>query len=51
MGGVRARPVPRSAASGLPRKGNPVAGYRAADDKYATTKKVRFKAEDVIVRI
>jgi nitroreductase len=27
------------------------AGYRAADDKYATTKKVRFKAEDVIVRI
>lgn len=27
------------------------AGYRAADDKYATTKKVRFKHEDVIVRI
>lgn len=27
------------------------AGYRAADDKYATTKKVRFKTEDVIVRI
>jgi nitroreductase len=27
------------------------AGFRAADDKYATTKKVRFKAEDVIVRI
>jgi nitroreductase len=27
------------------------AGYRAPDDKYATTKKVRFKAEDVIVRI
>jgi nitroreductase len=27
------------------------AGYRAADDKYATTKKVRFKAEDVVVRI
>ncbi|MEO6568489.1 MAG: NAD(P)H-dependent oxidoreductase [Opitutaceae bacterium] len=27
------------------------AGYRAADDKYATTKKVRFKPEDVIVRI
>jgi nitroreductase len=27
------------------------AGYRAADDKYATTKKVRFKREDVIVRI
>jgi nitroreductase len=26
------------------------AGYRAADDKYATTRKVRFKAEDVIVR-
>jgi nitroreductase len=28
-----------------------VAGYRAADDKYATTKKVRFKIEDVIERI
>ncbi|MBL9188658.1 MAG: NAD(P)H-dependent oxidoreductase [Opitutaceae bacterium] len=27
------------------------AGYRAADDKYATTPKVRFKPEDVIVRI
>lgn len=27
------------------------AGYRAADDKYATTKKVRFKIEDVIERI
>jgi nitroreductase len=27
------------------------AGYRAADDKYATFRKVRFKAEDVIVRI
>ena len=27
------------------------AGYRAADDKYATTKKVRFKPEDVLVRI
>ena len=27
------------------------AGYRAADDKYAATKKVRFKAEDVIVRM
>lgn len=27
------------------------AGHRAADDKYATTKKVRFKPEDVIVRI
>ena len=27
------------------------AGYRAADDKYAATKKVRFKPEDVIVRI
>ena len=27
------------------------AGYRAADDKYATTKKVRFAPEDVIVRI
>ena len=27
------------------------AGFRAADDKYATTKKVRFKPEDVIVRI
>lgn len=27
------------------------AGYRAADDKYATTPKVRFRAEDVIVRI
>jgi nitroreductase len=27
------------------------AGYRMADDKYATTKKVRFKADDVIVRV
>jgi len=27
------------------------AGYRAADDKYATTKKVRFSADDVITRI
>lgn len=27
------------------------AGYRAADDKYATTKKVRFRSEDVIVRL
>jgi nitroreductase len=27
------------------------AGYRAADDKYATTKKVRFRHEDLIVRI
>ncbi len=27
------------------------AGYRAADDKYATMKKVRFKPEDVITRI
>ncbi len=27
------------------------AGYRAADDKYATTTKVRFKPDDVIVRI
>jgi nitroreductase len=27
------------------------AGYRAADDKYAVTKKVRFKPEEVIVRI
>jgi len=27
------------------------AGYRLADDKYATTKKVRFKADDVIIRI
>lgn len=26
------------------------AGYRQADDKYATSKKVRFKHEDVIVR-
>jgi nitroreductase len=26
------------------------AGYRAADDKYATIKKVRFKPDDVIVR-
>lgn len=26
------------------------AGYRAADDKYATTKKVRFPADEVIVR-
>ncbi len=27
------------------------AGYRRADDKYATMKKVRFRPEDVIVRI
>ena len=27
------------------------AGFRLPDDKYATMKKVRFKAEDVIVRI
>lgn len=27
------------------------AGYRLSDDKYATMKKVRFKPEDVIVRI
>lgn len=26
------------------------AGYRSPDDKYATTRKVRFKADDVIVR-
>ena len=26
------------------------AGYRSADDKYATTRKVRFKADDVIIR-
>jgi hypothetical protein len=27
------------------------AGYRAADDKYATAPKVRFKTQDVITRI
>ena len=27
------------------------AGYRAPDDKYASTKKVRFKPDDVIVRM
>ena len=27
------------------------AGYRTPDDKYANTKKVRFKSEDVIVRV
>jgi hypothetical protein len=27
------------------------AGYRAADDKYASAPKVRFKAEELIVRI
>jgi nitroreductase len=27
------------------------AGYRAADDKYASATKVRFKSEDVIERI
>ncbi len=27
------------------------AGYRTLEDKYATTKKVRFKPEDVIVRL
>jgi nitroreductase len=28
-----------------------VAGYRAADDKYASTPKVRFAAADVIVSV
>ena len=28
-----------------------VAGYRASDDKYASVAKVRFKAEDVVLRI
>ena len=28
-----------------------VAGYRASDDKYASTPKVRFKAEDIVLRI
>jgi nitroreductase len=28
-----------------------VAGHRAADDKYATAKKVRFEREDVFVRV
>ena len=27
------------------------AGYRLPDDKYATTKKVRFRTEDVVVRV
>ncbi len=27
------------------------AGYRAADDKYAVSPKVRFKAQDVIVHV
>ena len=27
-----------------------VAGYRASDDKYASTPKVRFKSEDVVLR-
>jgi nitroreductase len=27
------------------------AGYRRVDDKYAATKKVRFKSEDVVVRV
>ncbi len=27
------------------------AGYRATDDKYATTPKVRFRIEDVLVRV
>jgi nitroreductase len=27
------------------------AGYRATDDKYATTPKVRFRTEDVVVRV
>jgi nitroreductase len=27
------------------------AGYRASDDKYAAMPKVRFKADDVVVRI
>jgi flagellar biosynthesis/type III secretory pathway protein FliH len=27
------------------------AGYRTADDKYATMPKVRFKTEDVVVRV
>jgi len=28
-----------------------VAGYRAADDKYATLAKVRFKRDDVIEHV
>ena len=28
-----------------------VAGYRASDDKYASIAKVRFKAEDVLIRV
>ncbi len=27
------------------------AGYRAADDKYATAKKVRFERDDVVIRV
>ena len=27
------------------------AGYRSPDDKYATMKKVRFKPEDIVVRV
>lgn len=41
---------------GLPERGYAttvacVAGYRAADDKYAQRPKVRFKVEDVVVRV
>jgi hypothetical protein len=31
--------------------GGCAAGYRAADDKYAAIKKIRFKPDEVIVRV
>ncbi len=39
------------AAKGLATVVVGVAGYRAADDKYASAKKVRFDASEVIVRV
>lgn len=39
------------AAKGLTTVVVGVAGYRAADDKYAAARKVRFDAKDVIVRV
>ena len=49
-------PAQYDAILGLPAKGLAtcvvcVAGYRAADDKYATAKKVRFDRRDVVIRV
>ena len=44
------RPVNLYAGAGAG-AGGCAAGYRAADDKYAAIKKVRFKPDEVIVRV